>query len=64
MKIIRKPVKAIVECPLCGCEFTIEGKDWRKIERSKVIAEFPYFVDCPNCYHSRPIKPSEVKCEK
>lgn len=64
MKITRKPVKAIVECPLCECEFIIEGKDWRQIERSRVIAEFPYYVYCPNCGHCKNIVPGEIKCKK
>lgn len=64
MKIIRKPVKAIVECPLCECEFVIKGKDWRTIERSKPSGEHPYYVRCPNCFHYKSIIPGEVKCKK
>jgi hypothetical protein len=63
MKILRKPVKAIIECPLCNCEFTIEGKDWRRIEKSD-RAFGVYLAHCPNCYHPKKIIPGEVKCRK
>lgn len=63
MKIIRKPVKAIVECPLCNCEFTIEGKDWRRIEKSN--RDFgTYLANCPNCCHPKKIIPGEIRCKK
>lgn len=63
MKILRKPVKAIVECPLCNCEFEISGKDWRKVETAHVL-EKKYVVLCPNCKHAKYIVPGEVKCAK
>ena len=63
MKILRKPVKAIIECPLCNCEFTIEGKDWRRIEKSNRDAG-TYLAHCPNCFHPKKIIPGEVKCRK
>lgn len=63
MKIIRKPVKAIVECPLCNCEYEISGKDWRRIEDSRAT-HTDYFSYCPNCTHPKKIIPGEVKCAK
>lgn len=63
MKILRKPVKAIVECPLCNCEYEISGKDWRKVEISHIL-EKKYLVHCPNCEHAKYIVPGEVKCAK
>lgn len=63
MKILRKPVKAIVECPLCNCEYEISGKDWRKVEDSR-STHTDYFAYCPNCKHPKKIIPGEVKCRK
>ena len=63
MKILRKPVKAIVECPLCNCEFEISGKDWRRVEIAHTI-EKKYLALCPNCNHAKQIIPGEIKCEK
>ena len=63
MKILRKPVKAIIECPLCNCEYEISGKDWRKVEVSHIL-EKKYLVLCPNCSHPKMIVPGEVKCRK
>lgn len=62
MKITRKPVKAIVECPLCECLFTIENKEWRMVNASKLAGR--YYVRCPNCLHEKEIIPGEVKCKK
>lgn len=63
MKILRKPVRAIIECPLCNCEFEISGKDWRVVEEN-LIRYMDYMVKCPNCKHRKKIIPGEVKCEK
>lgn len=63
MKIKRKPVKALVECPLCNCVFEIKGKDWRKVEDSK-LTHTDYFAYCPVCHHPKKIIPAEVKCAK
>lgn len=62
MKILRKPVKAIVECPLCNCEFEISGKDWRLVEKRYFNGQG--YIRCPNCLHEKAIIPSEVKCAK
>lgn len=64
MKILKKPVRAIIECPLCNCEFEIRGKDWRKIERSRYDNLNNYVARCPNCTHPKQIIPAEVKCKK
>lgn len=65
MKIIRKTVTAIVECPLCNSEFKISGKDWRKVEENKRLAKMgDYGIHCPICKHFVQITPSEVKCKK
>lgn len=62
MKIIKKPTEAIVECSLCGCEYTIQGKDWRLIERNKTVSS--YYAKCPNCFHYKTIIPGDIKCKK
>ena len=64
MKILRKPVKAIVECSLCNCEYEISGKDWRRIEHSRYEHLNNYVSHCPNCKHPMKIIPGEVKCAK
>lgn len=66
MKIIRKPVKAFVECPLCNCEYEIKGKDWATVYEDSYVAgtDRQYYVRCPNCNYNKKIVPSEVKCEK
>lgn len=63
MKILRKPVKAIVECPLCNCLYEISGKDWRKVETNQRTHN-EYLTHCPNCHHSKKIIPAEIKCAK
>jgi hypothetical protein len=63
MKILRKPVKAIVECPLCNCEYEISGKDWSVVEKNHRKYS-NYLIDCPNCHHPKHIVPSEAKCRK
>lgn len=63
MKIIKKPIKGIVECPLCNCVYEIKGKDWRKVENNQRRYD-QYLVDCPVCHHPKKIIPAEVKCEK
>lgn len=65
MKILRKPVKAIVECPLCECEYTIEGKDWRTVREHDIVSgQVVYIAHCPNCDYAKKIIPGEVKCAK
>ena len=63
MKILRKPVKAIIECPLCNCEYEISGKDWRRVEQTKYNHP-DYIARCPNCKHPKRMIPGEVKCRK
>lgn len=63
MKILKKPVRAIIECPLCNCEFEIRGKDWRRVEyNARKYSD--YIIHCPNCKHPKKIIPAEVKCKK
>lgn len=63
MKIKRKPVKALVECPLCNCVYEIRGKDWKKVEKNHRKYS-TYLIDCPICKHPKHIIPAEVKCAK
>ena len=58
MKIIRKPVKAIVECPMCTCVFMFGKHGWRTVEKNQ------YGIRCPHCRHFIKVIPGEIRCKK
>ena len=58
MKIIRKPVKAIVECPMCTCVFMFGKHGWRTVEKNQ------YGIHCPHCKHFIKVIPGEIRCKK
>ena len=65
MKILKKEVKCKIACQLCGCEFEISGKDWRKVEKNNsCFRESAYGIHCPNCKHFIKIIPGEIRCKK
>lgn len=65
MKIIRKPVKAIVECPMCTCVFMFGKHGWRTVEKNNsCLRESQYGIHCPHCKHFIRVIPGEVRCKK
>jgi hypothetical protein len=65
MKIIRKPVKAIVECPMCTCVFMFGKHGWRTVEKNNsCLRESQYGIHCPHCKHFIKVIPGEVRCKK
>lgn len=65
MKIIRKPVKAIVECPMCTCVFMFGKHGWRTVEKNNsLFRQNQYGIHCPHCKHFIKVIPGEVRCKK
>lgn len=65
MKIIRKPVKAIVECPMCTCVFMFGKHGWRTVEKNNsLFRQNQYGIHCPHCKHFIHVIPGEVRCKK
>lgn len=65
MKIVRKPVKAIVECPMCTCVFMFGKHGWRTVEKNNsCLRESQYGIHCPHCKHFIRIIPGEVRCKR
>jgi hypothetical protein len=61
MKIIKPAREKTVVCKLCGCEFVLTGKAWRKVTHEY----YDYKIKCPTCNNKIVFIPGEdVQCKK